>query len=234
MALKINSTSDVEIERIVGLVVGQSGIGKTFLVSTLEGKTLVASAEGGLLCLKKLPKEVRANIDFVDIKSLSDFTEFFEYISKPETKKKYQNLFIDSLTEIGETILKDLKKDPKLSDEKNGFKLYGKNNEIFTWFVKELRDTPPYNVWFTCLNSFEKDGVELREVFNFPGSKGKENLKGWLDLVLKYEVFSDGENKYRKLISDVEINPLAKDRSGLLDSYEEANLGMISRKILGE
>ena len=64
MALKINSTSDVEIERIVGLVVGQSGIGKTFLVSTLEGKTLVASAEGGLLCLKKLPKEVRANIDF--------------------------------------------------------------------------------------------------------------------------------------------------------------------------
>ena len=232
MTLKINSTSDVETGRIVGLVVGQSGIGKTSLVGTLEGRTLIASAEGGLLCIRKFPKEIKDRIDYVEIKSLKDFTEFCDLVSKDETKKKYQNLFIDSLTEIGETILKDLKKDPKLSDEKNGFKLYGKNNEIFTWFVKEMRDMPPYNVWFTCLNSYEKDGVELREVFNFPGSKGKENLKGWLDLVLKYEVFNSGEEKFRKLISDVEINPLAKDRSGVLEPYEDADLGAIARKIL--
>lgn len=230
MALKIKKLDSIENNRIVGLIVGESGIGKTSLAGTLEGKTLIASAESGLLCLNKFSKEVKENIDFVEITSIEDLMSFFELINSKEAIEKYDNLFIDSLTEIGEMILAELKKDPKIKD---GFALYGKNNEIFTWFVKELRDNSKYNVWFTCLNAFEKDGVELKEIFNFPGSKTKDNLKGWLDLVLKYMIFNDGDNKHRMLVSDIEVSPLAKDRSGLLEAYEPANLGNITKKILG-
>lgn len=226
-----NLTEDEGSNRIVGLIVGESGIGKTTLAGTLKGKTLIASAESGLICLKKFPLEIRKNIDFVEIKSIKDFHDFYELINKEENKEKYDNLFVDSLTEIGEVILADLKKDPKMTDN---FKLYGRLAEIFSWFVKMLRDIKPYNVWITCLNSYEKNGVEMVEEFNFPGGKGKENLKGWLDLVLKYQVFKDDKGEsHRKLISSVEVNRLAKDRSGMLNSYENADLSAITNKILG-
>lgn len=223
----IKNTKNVENHRVVGMIVGPSGIGKTSLAATLKGKTLVASAESGLFCLKGL------DIDYWEIHSMKDLKEFFVYCMTDECRKKYQNLFIDSLTEIGDKLLLELKADPKLGDDKMALKMYGKYNDDFTKFVKALRDMQPYNIWFTCLNRYEKDGMEMREEFNFPGAKVKDNIKAWFDIVLKYEIFSKEDQRYRMLISDVEVNPLAKDRSGKLTKYESADLGAIMHKILG-
>lgn len=230
----IKSLDGVSTNRVVGMVVGPSGVGKTFLAGTLDGNTLIASAESGLLCLKKLPKEVRDRIQVWEISTMEDLKKFFIYCMTDECKKKYQNLFIDSTTEIGDKLLMELKSDPKLGAENMMLKMYGKFNDDFTKFIKALRDMQPYNVWFTCLNKYVADGVEQREEFNFPGAKVKDNIKSWFDVVLKYEVFEKDEKQYRKLVSDMAINPLAKDRSGKLDKYEEANLGAIMHKILGE
>lgn len=228
----IKSLSDYfEETRVVGMVVGPSGIGKTSLAGTLEGKTLIASAESGLLCLKKLPKEKWKDIDVWEIKNIEDLKSFFLECMKPETKKKYQNLFIDSLTEIGERILTELKADPKLGDDKMLLKMYGKFNDDFAKYVKALRDMKPYNVWFTCLNAYEKDGLEMKEEFKFPGAKTKDSVKSWLDIVLKYEVIEKEEKQFRVLISDIEASPLAKDRSGVLSKYEPPHLGKIMEKI---
>jgi len=112
--------------------------------------------------------------------------------------------------------------------------MYGKFNDDFAKYVKALRDMSPYNVFFTCLNKYEKDGMSLKEEFSFPGAKTKDSIKAWLDLVLKYEVFEKDDKKFRMLITDVTINPLAKDRSGVLDQYEPAHLGNIMKKIKGE
>jgi energy-coupling factor transporter ATP-binding protein EcfA2 len=230
----IKSLSYNSSDRVVGMIVGPSGVGKTFLASTLEGRTLIASAESGLLCLKKLPAEAKERIDVFEIKNIEDYKQFFITCLKPETKKKYQNLFIDSLTEIGERILTELKDDPKYLEEKMMLKLYGKFNDDFAKYVKALRDMSPYNVWFTCLNKYEKDGMSLKEEFSFPGAKTKDSIKAWLDIVLKYEIFEKEDQKFRMLISDYAINPLSKDRSGQLDQYEPAHLGNIMKKIKGE
>lgn len=224
----IKNTKDVENHRVVGMIVGPSGIGKTSLAGTLKGRTLIASAESGLLSLKGL------DIDYWEIHTIEDLKKFFIYCMGNECKKKYENLFIDSLTEIGDKLLLELKADPKYQEPKMALQMFGKFNDDFTKFIKALRDMKPYNVWFTCLNKYEKDGMEMKEEFNFPGAKVKDNIKAWFDEVLKYEVFTKDDVKFRKLITDHEINPLAKDRSGKLLKYEDADLGSIMAKILGE
>lgn len=224
----IKNTKDMKNHRVVALIVGPSGIGKTSLADTLDGKTLIASAESGLLCL------AGKDHDYVEIKTMQDFKDFFLLCMKEETKKKYQNLYIDSLTEIGEKLLSELKMDTKLGQDSHALKMYGQYNDDMTKFVKALRDLKPYNIFFTCLNKYEKDGLEMREEFSFPGAKVKDSIKAWFDLVLKYEIFEKDDQKIRKLITDVSVSRLAKDRSGKLSEYENANLGEITRKILGE
>lgn len=224
----IKNTKDMKNHRVVALIVGPSGIGKTSLVDTLEGKTLIASAESGLLSL------AGKDHDYIEIKTMQDLKDFFIFCMKDETKNKYQNLYIDSLTEIGEKLLAELKQDPKLGEDKMILKMYGQYNDDMTKFVKALRDMQPYNIFFTCLNKYEKDGMEMKEEFNFPGAKVKDSIKAWFDEVFKYEIFEHEGERFRKLITDTSINALAKDRSGKLKPYENADLGAIMRTILGD
>lgn len=225
--MEIKSTKTVSSERVVALIVGPSGIGKTSLARTLpESDTLIISAESGLLCL------AGTNYDVAEIKTMSELKEVFLYLMEEKTKKKYKNIFIDSLTELGEVLLSELKNSKEFADPKMALKMYGQYNDDFTEFVKAVRDLKPYSIFFTCLNAFEKDGMQLVEEFNFPGAKVKANIKAWFDLVLKYEVFDNEGKKFRMLISDMSINPLSKDRSGKLDAYENANLSDIKEKIL--
>jgi len=226
--IKLKSTKDVASERVVALIVGPSGIGKTSLAKTLpEKETLIVSAESGLLCL------TGTSYDVAEIKTQKDMEDVYVFLNSDDAKKKYKNIFIDSLTELGELYLNELKNSDKFKDPKMALKMYGEYNDDFTALVKAYRDIRPYSVFFTCLNCFDKDGLQLVESFNFPGSKVKENVKAWFDLVVKYECFEHEGKKFRKLISDVAINQLAKDRSGKLDQYEEANLTTIKNKILG-
>jgi len=231
--MKLKSTKDVSSERFVSLVVGPSGIGKTSLAKTLpepHERTLIISAESGLLCLAGTDIPVfEVNPD----SPWESLTEVFEFLSTSEAKNKFSFLFIDSLTEIAQLILSELRKDPKLSDAKNGFLLWGQYADRMTKIIKIFRDFKPYSVIFTCLSTVEKDGLNLIDDFSMPGQSVKENLKAYFDLVLHYQVFTDDEGgKHRKLITDMEVSRLAKDRSGLLDTYEDASLKTIINKII--
>ncbi|MEG7790101.1 AAA family ATPase, partial [Listeria monocytogenes] len=86
--------------------------------------------------------------------TMKDLKDFFIFCMKDETKNKYQNLYIDSLTEIGEKLLLELKSDPKLGADNMMLKMYGQYNDDFTKFIKALRDMQPYNIFFTCLNKY--------------------------------------------------------------------------------
>lgn len=242
--MKPISTKDLSNQRFVALVVGESGIGKTSLAKTLPDHKRVAiiSMESGLLCLQgtdidvytidklnpwKKPKDAKEN-------GMYSLTEVYMNLMKEEFKKKYDYIFIDSITEMSEMLLADLKQDPVIIASKNGYEVWNKYSERMTHLIKGFRDLAPYSVIFTCLNSFEKDGLETREDFKLQMAGIRDSVKAWFDLVLKYEVFEHEDKKFRKLITDTTVNRLAKDRSGKLKPYEDANLASIINKVLGD
>ena len=227
--MQFESTKDVSSSRFVALVVGPSGIGKTSQVRYLpEDRTVILSAEAGLLCLKGTDYAVR------NIKSTNDLMEVYSYLlNSPE--KKFDYIFIDSLTEILEIVLSELKEDPRFQDPKMTLKMYGTYNEQATKIIKAFRDLTDYSVIFTCLDENAKNGVEVVKEFNIPGASIKNSLMAWFDLVLHLQGFKDEEGvTHRKFITDSTVSPLAKDRSGKLEAYEDADLSAIINKVLGE
>lgn len=223
--MKIINTKDITTKRFICLIVGRSGIGKTYQAKFLkpEEETLIISAESGLLCLKG------TKIDVVEIKNMKDLTDIYVELSKGT---KYRNIFIDSLTEIAEVCLSDIKRNATKDDIKNGFRIYGDYADQLGSLIKAFRDLQQYSVIMTCLISDVKDGLEMKKEYNFPGEKVKNNIKSWMDIVLHLEVAEVEGKKERYFITDDLVSPLAKDRSGMLDKYEEANIQNIKNKVL--
>ena len=233
--ITIKKTGDIASKRTAMLIIGSSGVGKTSLIRSLpdpSSETLMISLEGGTACLKGTDFDI---IEVDNKKPIEFMDELYDMLTSKPSEKKYKNIFIDSLTELGQSILSQLKKDPHYGQAKNALPMYGKYNEIMTTIVKSYRDMTAYNVFFTCLDSVEKDGLEKIESVNIPGTAIKNGIRAWFDIVVFYKIYKDEEGTvHRKLITSTEESVLAKDRTGVLDAFEEADLGIILSKVLAK
>lgn len=233
--LNIKKTGNLATRRIAMLVVGPAGVGKTSLIKTFpepSSKTLMISFEGGTACLDGTDFDV---VESDNNDPIGFMENVYDALTSDEYKNKYKNIFIDSLTEMGQVILAQLKRDPHLGQAKNALQMYGKYNDIMTMIIKSFRDMSDYNVVFTCLDSVDRDGLEKFESINIPGSSVKSSIRAWFDIVVFYKIFKDENGDvFRKLITSAEESPLAKDRSGKLEQYEDADLSVIINKIIKE
>lgn len=220
-------------EAIKFLIFGESGAGKTYLASTLKEKTLIISAESGLLSLKDfeidawditrnekgeiIPKEKR----FLELKKVYKWL-----ISE---KRDYKNVYLDSLTEMAECLVEFLK--AKYPEKKDALLFWGEYATEMRNLIKDFRDLDQYNVVFTCLDKRESEeeggGVKIR-----PQLSGQiaRLINQYFDQV--FYLFIDKEDK-RKLLTKTTSQITAKDRSGKLDKIEEPNLEKIIQKIKG-
>jgi hypothetical protein len=221
-------TGDNDLNRMALLIVAESGVGKTSQCMHLPpDEVAFISLESGDLCFKK--NNYKPRLKSV-IKTVDDLTESFVQLNDGIDGIKY--VFIDSLTEMGQMILSELKEDPRYQDPKNTLKMYGTYNEMMTKIIKSYRDMDKYTVIFTCLSTKEKDGMEVYDDYNIPGASVKNMLKSYFDLVLHMKVYKDGEEEKRVFLTNSSVSRLAKDRSGLLEQAELANIGEIIAKIL--
>ncbi len=223
-------TKESDINRMAALIVAESGVGKTSQCMTLNpDEVAFISLESGDLCFKRTGYKPRLKSV---IRTVDDLTESFVQLNDGIEGIKY--VFIDSLTEMGQLVLSELKEDPRYTDPKNTLKMYGTYNEMMTKIIKSYRDMDKYTVIFTCLSSKEKDGMEVFDDYNIPGSSVKNMLKSYFDLVLHMQAYKDGEEEKRIFLTNSSVSRLAKDRSGVLEEVEDANIGEIVAKILGE
>lgn len=220
MAIKINSTNQAAQHGIKCLIYGQSGAGKTRLSATLKGRTIILSAEAGLLSLREF------DIPSVTITTMDELEEAYAYLAE---SSEYDNIVLDSLSEIAEQVLEHEKRTCK-----DGRMAYAQLGEKVVQLVKAFRDLPGKNV--VCIAKVEraKDDMTGAMLYSpsFPGSKLAANLPYYFDEVwaLRVEKDADG-NPLRVLQTAADNQWTAKDRSGALDQYEDADLGAVFDKI---
>jgi len=222
MAVHLKSTGDAHANGVTLLNYGQAGAGKTTLIKTLPD-VVVLSAEGGLLSIQD------ANLPYIEITSMADLMEAYEWLSSGEAKK-FQSVALDSISEIAEICLnseKKIAKDPRQA--------YGAMAEQMADVIRAFRDLPGRHVLMTA--KLEKTADEMGRILyspSMPGNKTGQSLPYFFDEVLALRVEKDADgNSQRALMCDSDGLWIAKDRSGKLAMWEAPDLGEIIKKIGG-
>jgi len=235
------TTSQVNVNQGVKMLVhAGSGEGKTMLCATAP-RPVIISAESGLLSLNKANIErvfgagnphVTYDIPVLQVTNVDQLISAYNYFATDQTARQHcGTICIDSLSEIAEVVLANAKrqvKDPRMA--------YGELIEKMLETVRKFRDLPGYNVYMTAKQEFIKDEATgiAKYMPSMPGAKLGQQLPYFFD-----EVFRLGTNKtpegvqYRFLRTNVDLQYVAKDRSGRLGEIERPDLTHIISKIKG-
>lgn len=219
--MKRLSTKDYASNGIKMLVHGQAGIGKTCLCASLPSP-IILSVESGLLSLAGF------DIPAIEIKTLDDLSEAYDWVANSEEAKQYQSVCLDSISEIAEVVLsneKDKEKDPR--------KAYGNLQDIMLDLMRAFRDLSGKNVYFSAKQErIQDDSGRLLFGPSMPGQKLAQQVPYLFDEVFCYQMVRDENNvPKRVLLTQPDGISVAKDRSGKLDLWEEPDLGAIINKI---
>lgn len=223
---------------VKALVYGPSGVGKTVLAATLPAPLLI-SAEAGTLSLKRANLErlfgvgtagIAYDIPTICVSNVDDLTAAYDWCVRAPEAKQFASVALDSISEIGEVVLANAKrqvKDPRQA--------YGELIEKMGNMIRLFRDLPGKNVYMAAKMEPSKD--ELTGVTKWgpsmPGAKLAQQLPYFFD-----EVFRLGINKdqagtpFRFLQTQPDIQYEAKDRSGMLQPMEYPHLGAVFSKVL--
>ena len=224
MAILLKRTGDVSALQVRLLVYGAAGAGKTSLIPTLPAP-LVLSAEGGLLSIKG------ADVPFLEIKTIDDLKEAYQWLTESEEAAQFQSVALDSISEIAEVVLtaeKATAKDPR--------KAYGALQDQMQMIIRAFRDLPGKHVYFSAkMEKAEDETGRILYAPSMPGNKLAQQLPYFFDEVLALRVEKDAEGvPQRALMCASDGLWSAKDRSGRLDAWEGADLGAVIEKIMGE
>lgn len=239
MSVKLITTREAaQLNGVKVTVYGMAGSGKTVLCSTTGAPTIILSAEGGLLSLRHF------DIPVIEVKTIEDVAEAYRFVSEAAEGKQFEWVCLDSLSEIAEVCLANEKKmtrDPRQA--------YGALQEHMYRLIRDFRDLPGKNVYFSAKMAAEKtDIVESRTsgaittqvaigskvVYapSLPGIKLGQALPYFTDLVLALRVEKDVDgNPSRWLQTQSDDSYNCKDRSGALDAFEQPSLATIAAKV---
>jgi len=223
MAISLKRTKEATAQAVKLLVYGQAGAGKTSLIPTLP-TPVILSAEGGLLSIAD------TNLPFIEITSMDDLREAYKWLTSSAEAAEFESVALDSISEIAEVVLnaeKKINKDPRAA--------YGAMQEQMADIIRGFRDLPGKHVYMSA--KLEKTQDEMGRVLyapSMPGNKTGQSLPYFFDEVLALRVEKDAEGMTRRaLMTDGDGLWLAKDRSGKLEVWEDADLGEIIKKIGG-
>lgn len=227
--IKLTTTRSASKQRLKVLVHAPAGSGKTVLCSTTgdHKRTVIISAESGLLSLG------RVNIPVIEINTIQDLYEAYEFLTVGDGAGMFDWICIDSISEIAEKVLLDEKrknKDPRAA--------YGNLQDEMNRLLRAFRDLD-VNVYMSAKQGSVKDeisGITMRGP-SFPGSKLAEAVPYLFDEVFALRVHTEYDDDgnvskvERMLQTGTDGSYSAKDRSSALDLFEPPSLGDIAAKI---
>ena len=218
----VNSASEARTHGVKALVYAKSGYGKTYLARTAPNP-IILSAESGLLSLADVQLPV------IKIKTLEDLNNIYSYLTESKEASQFQTIYIDSLSEIAESVLTNAK--IVLKDQRQ---VYTKFIDDMLPLIKSFRDISGKHVIMTAKQESIKDdatGIILQGPM-MPGNKLGQQLPYLFDEVFRLGIMQHGGNDYRFLQTAPDLQNDAKDRSGKLDKQERPDLSYIINKII--
>lgn len=222
--MKIQNTKDIKLDKATMLILGESGNGKTTLLGTLPGKTIIISMEKGLLSLQN------KSVDYVEVEgdNVQQKVGWLRSVLGEIAKSDYDCVAIDSLTDIGECLV-DYAKEEYPADAQT-MKMWGYYSTLMNRFIKSCRDLNK-TVIFTSLIKTTQDDIGRR--FKLPAIAGSIAEKGLahFDFVFNLMIVENDGEKKRVILTNSQDGMICKDRSGKLDTYERPDLGLIMGKI---
>lgn len=227
MAIKLTTTREAAKTNGIKLCVyGQAGAGKTVLCATtgVPDKTLIISAEAGLLSLKD------TDIPVVEVKTIEDLQDVYKWLTEDPQGLSFEWVCLDSISEIAEVVLNAAKKATK--DPRQA---YGELQEKMEDLIRAFRDLPR-NVYFSAkMESYQDEAGVVRYQPMLPGKRLPAGLAYFFDEVFFLRVDKDESGQpIRYLQTQPDMKYHAKDRSGELSVTEWADLSAIAQKIRGD
>jgi len=229
----IQSTKDLSAGRAKVLIYGSAKAGKTHLAATYpEDKTLIISAEAGLLTLRK------KNIAFVDMgtddngkpipveKRIDRLGEIYKYLLTDEAKNKYSYVVLDSLTEVSESVLQELRGKPEYIKNQQG--MWGEYGNRVMKIAKLFRDLPHYGVAVIGHEEIEKDETNKRFTGLMISGKSKTNLIMVFDEIYYLTVAKADDGGLKRVLLTAKTDTItAGSRLGLPAVIENPNMSEI-------
>ena len=202
--MNIINAKDIQHPHLTVLIYGTPGMGKTTLLGNLKGRTLIVDVDKGT--------SVLTGCENVDVLRLSeDFREVPELVKQLKASCPYNNVCLDSLSELERAILARLANTnstgiPTLQD-------YGKVNSSIMNICRQLREINA-NIFFTAWEQYTEviapSGEKYSRIEPMIRDKNMNNVVGLCDIVGR--LYVDRESEERRVWLDARPNVIAKDR----------------------
>ena len=202
--MNIINAKDIQQPHLTVLIYGTPGMGKTTLLGNLKGRTLIVDVDKGT--------SVLTGNENVDVLRLSeDFREVPELVKQLKASCPYENVCLDSLSELERAILARLANTnsagiPTLQD-------YGKVNSSIMNICRQLRDINA-NIFFTAWEQYTEviapSGEKYSRIEPMIRDKNMNNVVGLCDIVGR--LYVDRETEERRVWLEARPNVIAKDR----------------------
>jgi hypothetical protein len=252
--VKLASTKDSQLNLVRAIVYGDTGVGKTTSLGTLpEDKTLICVGERGLVPLRKRKYAVLAFSMWDDLRTILSHFLHPDEIEEKDTQaavKKSRIVAIDSLSEISDLCMQQIvgvdrkaliqeRTDKKTDKPPNIYEdLMGKED----WNLYRSRMLNlisafchlPVHVIFTCRANWPND-KNGNPAMRTPGLSGKaaNECGAHVGLLLHMEAAKVNGKDVRRWQTFKSDLILAKDESGALEPFEEADWMTVFAKIIG-
>jgi len=231
---KITSTKDASEHGLKMMLIGSSGVGKTTMCGTLPGKTLFLNAENGIKVLEHL------DIDVINVKTpflaktpeeekLMASNPYMSYFNLIEVFKAlkageliYDNVVLDSLTEIGEDLFKAVDRDPSIDKGFGG--IYTAYREKMVELVKAFRDLSGINVVFTLLPEL----VEVNGIQKWTPSLSHKKTQMTIMALFDEAIFIESDMSGKRHLRTTEsATHMCKSRSKIEDGTDNLDLSVL-------